>query len=136
MPAVTVAAAGVTVTAVPPAPLWKLPPACRKPLRSFWTRSRFYDALGSQIENIATSAAETLAASSNGYGNLPLVTISATHPDDVRRRLQNALAGMSTRGRHVEASHSGHWIPLDEPETVIAAVADIVRVVINPHEAR
>src|SRR5690349_23409282 len=23
------------------APLWKLPPACRKPLRSFWTRPRF-----------------------------------------------------------------------------------------------
>jgi len=109
------------------APLWKLPPACRKPLRSFWTRARFYEALGSQIETIATSAAETLSASANGYGDLPLVTISATDPDVVRRRLQNVLAGMSTRGRHIVASNSGHWIPLDEPETVIAAVADTVR---------
>ncbi len=35
------------------APLWKLPPAARRPLRSFWTRSKFYEALGSQIATIS-----------------------------------------------------------------------------------
>jgi pimeloyl-ACP methyl ester carboxylesterase len=118
------------------APLWKLPPPCRKPLRSFWTHSRFYDALGSQIANISTSAAEAAAAAPNGYGDLPLVTISAAHPDDVRSRLQDALARMSTRGRHIVASHSGHWIPLDEPEVVIAAVEDVVRAVRETPTAR
>ena len=104
------------------APLWKLPPAARRPLRSFWTRSKFYEALGSQIATISESARETLAAARGGYGDLPLVTISMTDPGDHRLRQQEALARLSTRGRHVIARQSGHWIPLDEPELIIAEV--------------
>jgi pimeloyl-ACP methyl ester carboxylesterase len=104
------------------APLWKLPPAARRPLRSFWTRSRFYEALGSQIAGMPESARETLDAARDGYGDLPLVTISMTDPGDHRLRQQEALAGLSTRGRHIIASHSGHWIPLDEPELIIAEI--------------
>src|SRR4249920_989409 len=44
------------------APLWKLPPAARKPLRGFWTRPKFYEALGSQIGTISESAREALEA--------------------------------------------------------------------------
>lgn len=104
------------------APLWKLPPAVRRPLRSFWTRPKFYEALGSQIAAMSISARETLEASREGYGDVPLVTISMTDPGDHRLRQQEALARLSTRGRHVIASGSGHWIPLDEPELVIAEI--------------
>jgi pimeloyl-ACP methyl ester carboxylesterase len=104
------------------APLWKLPPAARRPLRSFWTRARFYEALGSQIARMPESARETLAAARDGYGDLPLVTISMTDPGDHRLRQQEALARLSTRGRHVIATHSGHWIPLDEPDLIVAEV--------------
>ena len=104
------------------APLWKLPPAARRPLRRFWTRTRFYDALGSQIASISDSARETLDAARDGYGDLPLVTISMTDPGDHRLRQQDALARLSTRGRHVVATRSGHWIPLDEPELVVSEI--------------
>jgi pimeloyl-ACP methyl ester carboxylesterase len=104
------------------APLWKLPPAARRPLRAFWTHSRFYQALGSQIASISDSARETIEAAAGGYGDRPLVTISMTAPGDYRLRQQDALARLSTRGRHVVASHSGHWIPLDEPALVIAEI--------------
>lgn len=105
------------------APLWKLPPAARRPLRAFWTRPKFYEALGSQIASMPESAVETLDAARGGYGDLPLVTISASNVDDHRRRQQDALAASSTRGRHVMAARSGHWIPLDEPELIV----DIIR---------
>jgi len=108
------------------APVWKLPPEARRPLSQFWTEPRFFEALGSQIESICVSAAETLEASRDGYGDLPLVTISSTDPGDYRLRQQAALAGLSTRGRHVMASASGHWVPLDQPDLV----ADIVRRVV------
>ena len=108
------------------APVWKLPPEARRPLRQFWTEERFFEALGSQIESICQSAAETLDADADGYGDLPLVTISSTDPGDYRLRQQDALAGLSTRGRHVIASDSGHWIPLDQPEAVIEAIASMV----------
>jgi pimeloyl-ACP methyl ester carboxylesterase len=108
------------------APIWKLPPEARRPLRRFWTEKKFYDALGSQIASISTSAAETLAAGAGGYGDLPLVTISSTDPGDYRLRQQEALARLSARGRHIVASNSTHWIPLDQPQVVIDEIRDMV----------
>jgi pimeloyl-ACP methyl ester carboxylesterase len=108
------------------APFWKLPPETRKPLRRFWTQEKFFAALGSQIASISTSAAETLATSAGGYGDLPLVTISSTDPGDYRLRQQEALARLSRHGRHIVASRSGHWIPLDQPQVVIDAIRDVL----------
>ena len=108
------------------APVWKLPPGARRPLRHFWTEVKFFEALGSQIESICQSAADTLEAGDGGYGDLPLITISSTDPGDYRFRQQEALAALSTRGRHIIAANSGHWIPLDQPEAVIQVITDLV----------
>ena len=94
-------------------------------MKHFWTQPKFFDALGSQIESICTSAAETLEAGKSGYGDLPLVTISATDPGNYRLRQQEALARLSTRGRHIIAPRSGHWIPLEQPEVVISAIREV-----------
>ncbi len=108
------------------APAWKLPREARQPLREFWTHPKFFEALGSQIETICESAAETLEAGAEGYGELPLATISCTDPGDYRIRQQDALAHLSTRGRHIIASSSGHWVPLDQPEIVIDTITDLI----------
>ena len=108
------------------APLWKLPPETRKPLRQFWTQEKFYDALGSQIASISSSAAETLDAAKDGYGDLPLVTISSTDPGDYRLRQQETLAHLSRRGRHIVASNSSHWIPLDQPQVVVDVIREML----------
>jgi pimeloyl-ACP methyl ester carboxylesterase len=107
------------------APMWKLPPEARRPLRLFWTQPRFFDALGHQIGSMPVTSAEVLAASAGGYGDLPLVTISSTDPGDHRLRQQKALAGLSTRGRHLVASASGHWIPLDQPDLVVHVIREM-----------
>ena len=107
-------------------PLWKLPKKARRDLRTVWTQRKFYEALGSQIASISVSAAETLEAAPGGYGDLPLVTISSTNPDDHRVRRQEALAALSTSGRHLVASNSGHWIPLDEPAIVVSVIRQVV----------
>jgi pimeloyl-ACP methyl ester carboxylesterase len=114
------------------APIWKLPEEVRKPLRYFWTQPKFFEALGSQIESICVSAAEALDAAASGYGALPLVTMSSTNPGEYRMRQQEAFAALSTRGRHIVASNSGHWIPLDQPDAVISAIRDIHRTVRTP----
>jgi len=106
------------------APMWKLPPDERRPLRRFWTQAKFFDALGSQIASMPVTAGEVLAAAAGGYGDLPLVTISSTNPGDYRLRQQDALAERSTRGRHLVASASGHWIPLDQPELIVHVIRD------------
>jgi len=113
------------------APIWKLPPEARRPLRRFWTQPKFFEALGSQIASIGESAAEALEASASGYGALRLVTISSTNPGDHRLRQQQALAGLSSRGQHIIASNSGHWVPLDEPQIVIDTILRMVSAVRN-----
>lgn len=109
------------------APIWKLPPEARRPLRRFWTQPKFFEALGSQIESMCETSAEALASWQEGFGDLPLVTISSTDPGAYRLRQQDALAGRSSRGRHIIAAHSGHWIPLDEPEIVVNVVREMVQ---------
>jgi pimeloyl-ACP methyl ester carboxylesterase len=108
------------------APVWKLPPEARRTLPRFWTQSKFFEALGSQIEYISASSTEALEADAEGYDDLPLVTISSTDPGDYRVRQQAALARLSTRGRHLIASHSGHWVPIDQPELVISVIREMV----------
>lgn len=111
------------------APIWKLPAEVRRPLRYFWTQPKFFEALGSQIESICVSAAEALDAATAGYGALPLVTLSSTNPGEHRLRQQEALARLSTRGQHIIASNSGHWIPLDQPEAVISVIRGVYETV-------
>jgi len=113
------------------APVWKLPPDVRAPLAHVWSKPRFFQALGSQIGSISVSAGQVLEATAGGFGDLPLITISSTNPGDYRVRQQDALAARSTRGRHIRASNSGHWIPLDQPEVVIDAVKDILQAARN-----
>ena len=106
------------------APVTKLPMETRRMLRWMWTQPCFFEALGSQIENVCASAADVDSAPR--FADLPLVTISATEVSARRRQLQDALAGRSMTGRHVIAINSGHWIPLDEPDTIVQAIKDVV----------
>jgi pimeloyl-ACP methyl ester carboxylesterase len=109
------------------APVWKLPPEARRQLARFWSRAAFFDTLGSQLASMPQSAAEALDASAAGFGDLPLVTISQTNPGEYRTRQQDALARLSTRGRYLIATNSGHWIPIEEPGIVVRAVESMIR---------
>jgi hypothetical protein len=94
-------------------------------LTALWTQPKFFEALGSQIAHISTSAAETLEAAAGGYGDLPLVTLSSAEPSSHRIAQQEALRRLSTRGQHLVAATSGHWVPLDEPMWVASVIQDI-----------
>ncbi len=106
-------------------PAAKLPPDVLDIAIRSWTRSRFFDALGSQISSICASAAEV--ADDQDFGTLPLVVVSSDVGLDDRQRFHHEqLASRSRRGRHVLAAGSGHWIPLDRPDVVVAAVRDVL----------
>jgi len=108
------------------APIWKLPPEVRRLLKEMWTQPKFFEALGSQIENICVSAEEVRRAVPATYGDVPLVVVSADSADERRLRADEALARLSTRGQHVVAAESGHWIPLDAPQVVIDVIGRLV----------
>jgi pimeloyl-ACP methyl ester carboxylesterase len=111
------------------APIWKLPREVRHMLADMWTQPKFFQALGSQIESVCVSAAQALRESPRSYGDLPLVVITAAAAGEQRMKADAALAARSTRGRHVLAPDSGHWVPLDAPQAVIDTVVDVIRLV-------
>jgi pimeloyl-ACP methyl ester carboxylesterase len=108
------------------APVWKLPPEARQPLRHFWTQPKFFEALGSQIASICTSAAEVRDAETAPLIDLPVTVVSSPGTSPRRRRLHEAFARRSASGRFIVARDCGHWIPLEDPATVIDAIAQMV----------
>lgn len=104
------------------APIWRLPPQVRRLLRQMWIQPKFFAALRSQIETMCESAAEVLREAPPQYGNLPLVVITGENADERRLHADALLAQSSTRGRHVLAPDSGHWVPLDAPQVVSDAI--------------
>ena len=92
-----------------------------------WTHPKFFEALGSQIASIATSAAEV--SDDQDFGTLPLIVVSGELSADDSQLAHHAdLATRSRRGRHVVAAGSGHWIPLDRPDVVAAVIRDVIDV--------
>ena len=107
------------------APANKLPSHLRPALRTFWTQPKFYEALASQIEAIYESAAQV--ASTGRYEDMPLTVLSAGNSGPVQLARHEAMARLSARGRHIIASKSGHWIPVDQPELVVEAIRQVVK---------
>ena len=107
--------------------LEKLPPDSRAVLRWLWSESRSLAALASLIENVPASAAEVAAIELPR--DLPLVVLTAADAPELQKSFHERLAARSTRGRHVVASQSSHWIPIDEPELVVEACREVVTAV-------
>jgi pimeloyl-ACP methyl ester carboxylesterase len=109
------------------APLGKLPLELRPIIAALWTQPKFFDAIASQAESLPQSAAQV--AATGDYGDIPLVVLSASSssPSDIKGH--EALAHLSSKGKHVVASKSGHWIQLDEPDLVIESIREVVELV-------
>jgi pimeloyl-ACP methyl ester carboxylesterase len=78
----------------------------------------------SHVAALPVSAANAAAAST--LGDLPLVVLSGDHLAAPYTDWQRDLAQLSSCGRHVVASDSGHWIHLDHPELVTGAIREVV----------
>ena len=102
------------------APAALLPAELKPALRWFWTRPRFYDALASQMEELPAAVRAVMAAPP--LGDVPLVVLSAADTPATQLAEHRGMAEQSKRGRHFQAASSGHWIPLEDPELVIAAI--------------
>ena len=102
----------------------KLPSPILPIVRSFWSQPKNFISLGQHVAALPISAAQAAAVSS--LWDLPLVVLSAEHHAAPNTNWQRDLAQLSSRGRHVVANDSGHWIHLDHPELVIRAIREVV----------
>ena len=106
------------------APMSKLPSEQRPIIAAFWTQPKFFDAIASQAEALPQSAAQV--AATGGYSDIPLVVLSASSLSPSQLKRHEVLAHLSSQGKHIVASKSGHWIQLDEPDLVIESIREVV----------
>jgi pimeloyl-ACP methyl ester carboxylesterase len=66
--------------------------------------------------------------------DLPLTVISAARQGE-RAEMHAKLARSSDCGKLIVASHSGHMIPLDEPEVIVDAVLEIAHATVRPSQS-
>jgi pimeloyl-ACP methyl ester carboxylesterase len=102
----------------------KLPAPILPIVRALWSQPKNFISLGQHVVALPVSAAQAAAVSS--LRDLPLVVLSGEHHAAPYIHWQRDLAQLSSRGRHVVASDSGHWIHLDHPELVTRAVREVV----------
>lgn len=121
------------------------------------TRDQIIRALRQQPKAIAVQFDATLpesyaqAANAGGFGDRPLIVLTAgnidtsAHPTEEDREfvayrqvwmheIQPKLARLSTHGRQIIVARSGHEIPRDAPDAVIAAAREVV-VALRTHRA-
>ena len=102
----------------------KLPGPILPVVRGLWSQPKNFMSLGKHVAALPVSAAQAAAVSS--LGDLPLVVLSGDHHAGPYTDWQRDLAQLSSRGRHLVASDSGHWIHLDHPELVTRAIREVV----------
>ncbi len=102
----------------------KLPAPIVPMVRELWSQSKNFMSLGQHVAALPASAAQAAAVSS--LGDLPLVVLSGDHHAAPYIDWQRNLAQLSSRGRHLVASGSGHWIHLGHPELVTRAICEVV----------
>ncbi len=102
----------------------KLPAPILPIVRALWSQPKNFMSLGQHVAALPVSAAQ--AAAVNSLRDLPLVVLSGDHHAAPYTDWQRDLAQLSSCGRQVVASDSGHWIHLDHPELVTKAILEVV----------
>src|SRR5439155_25854563 len=104
----------------------KLPPEVHPLVQEIWCQPKCFRAMAHHL-----AALEEMTAAAHGVRslfNIPLVVISGgDQPADVIAT-HRQLAQISSRGRHVVARQSGHWIQFDEPDLVVATIRDLTTI--------
>ncbi len=98
----------------------KLPRELWPVVAQHWSQPSSFEAMASNLELLPKSV--TQLDETRSLGDLPLVVLSAAkHVPE-----HHLDAALSTRGEHVLVPGTGHWLQLDAPETVAAAVLRVV----------
>jgi pimeloyl-ACP methyl ester carboxylesterase len=102
----------------------KLPPELHPVVQALWCQPKCFHAMADYLLVLQKEGDEIAAAAPPP--EIPLVVISGAHQPEQEIAIHRNLVGALPHGRHVIATHSGHWILFDEPEVIVAAVRSLV----------
>src|SRR5258708_30557318 len=101
----------------------KLPAPILPMVRALWSEPKNFMSLGQHVAALPVSAAQAAAVSS--LGDLPLVVLLGDHHAAPYTAWQREIAQLSSGGRHLVVSDSGHWLHLDHSELLTSAIRQV-----------
>lgn len=101
----------------------KMPRELWPAIAQHWSQARSFEAMSRNLEKLPVSSAQL--DETRTLDDLPLRILSArvVNPEHERD------ASLSGQGRCVVLPHAGHWVHLDDPEAVIAAIREVAGMV-------
>jgi len=102
----------------------KLPEELHPIVQQHWCQPKCFHAMADHLLVLQREAAAIGAM--RPRPDIPVVVITGSHQPPPQVDAHRALAARSSRGRHLVAVKSGHWILFDEPELVVSAVTDLL----------
>jgi pimeloyl-ACP methyl ester carboxylesterase len=103
----------------------KLPPGTYPVMQAFWSEPKCYHSMADHLAALERDGAAIAQVASPP--EIPTVVISSGNQPTEQVEMQRRIAQASHAGQHVIAARSSHWVQLDEPELVSAAVQQLVR---------
>lgn len=98
----------------------KLPRELWPVAAAHWSEARCFEAMADSLEKLPVSVRQIQEGQS--LGNLPVIVLSAGSASEAEVKEHAHDAGLSTRGEHVVVQGAGHWLQLDAPDAVAAAI--------------
>ena len=103
----------------------KMPAETWPMVRAHWCLPKSFLGMADYLQSLPASAAEAVALGEPE--TIPLTVLSAANATSAQLEEREAMAQRSPRGQHLIARKSGHWIQLDEPELVVEAIREMIK---------
>jgi len=101
----------------------KMPPELWPVVARHWSQSKSFRTMADTLENLPVSVSQL--DETRGLGDLPITVLSAASADPQALAEHQHDAQLSIRGRHIIVPGSAHWMHLDAPAAVIAAITSV-----------
>ncbi len=95
-------------------------------MKAYEARPQFFRTYADELAAFDETAAEVRASTRN-LGNMPLIVLSHGLPVPLSLQRQEFFGKLSTHSTLIVASHSGHYIQLEQPALVIDAIRQVLK---------
>jgi pimeloyl-ACP methyl ester carboxylesterase len=102
----------------------KLPPEVQPMVADHWSRARSFTALAAYLECLPFCAREALTKPLPP--EIPLTILSAANATTAELAERAAWTAASQNTRHIQVEGTGHWLQLERPDLVAAAIREAV----------
>ena len=104
----------------------KLPAEVLPAVQAHWSNPKAFRGMWQHLAAMPGCSAD-LARGTDDFGDTPVVVLSAGARNTRWLDADAGLARASSRGRHIVSPHSGHWVHLDDPDLVVRAIQDVIK---------